>query len=268
MSGDLLALGAVAALAVAGTVRRGSADVVSPSVADLRAAFARQAKGSRNKAVASSPSEMFMRMEPVDVPDDLLVAVLLSGTTGGRNAAEVAADLIRAAKGNLSQVVHHLPTTRGVGERGRARLAAAAELARRANYRAMAGRGTPITSPDDALELLRAMALGDVEQLVAVYLDRRRRAIGSRRLSVGSDAFTVVDPRQVYRPAIQLGASAVIMAHNHPSGDATPSSQDIEVTRRTAAAGRVIGIPLIEHLVVVRGGELGFTSLAELGYVG
>jgi DNA repair protein RadC len=265
MRGDWLAMGAVAALAVAGAARRGSSN--APTAVDLRAAFARQA-GSGNRAVRpTSVSETFLRMEPSDVPDDLLVAVLLSGTTGRRNAAEVAAELIGSARGDLAQVVHHLPHTRGVGERGRARLAAASELYRRANYRAMAGKGAPITSPEDAVEILRAMALGDAEQLVAVYLDRRHRVLATRRLSIGSDAFTVVDPRAVYRPAIQLGAAGVIMAHNHPSGDSSPSSQDKEVTRRVKEAGRVLGVPLLDHMVVVRGGDGGWTSLAELGYV-
>lgn len=266
MSGDWLAIGAVAALAAAGTARRGSSNR-APTVSELRASFA-QHRGSTNQgSKAESPATLFLRMEPRDVPDDLLVAILLSGTTGNENAADVASRLVREAKGDLARLSYLLPTTRGVAETGRARLAAASELYRRANYRSLVGKSDPISGPEDTVDLLRAMALGDEEQLVAVYLDRRHRVISSRVLSRGSDAFTVVDPKQIYRHALVLGANAVIMAHNHPSGDARPSHQDIEVTRRTAAAGKAIGIPLLDHIVVVRGGEGSHRSLAELGYL-
>ena len=83
-----------------------------------------------------------------------------------------------------------------------------------------------------------------------------------RRLTHGSDAYTVVDPRQILRPAIQLGSCAVIMAHNHPSGEVEPSRMDREVTRRVAAAARVVGVRLLDHLVVA--GER-YSSLAGLG---
>jgi DNA repair protein RadC len=208
-----------------------------------------------------SPAQVFLRMEPKDVPDDLLVAVLLSGTTGNRNAAEVARWLLQEAQGDISQIAHHFPTRRGVGAAGQARLKAAIELYRRANYRALAGKGAPVRAPEDAVEVLRSMALGDYEQLVALYLDRRHRIIATRGLTKGSAAFTVVDPRQVFRPAVQFGASAVILAHNHPSGNPEPSPQDYQVTDRVEAAGKVLGIPLLDHFVLVRGGEDGWSSV-------
>lgn len=83
-----------------------------------------------------------------------------------------------------------------------------------------------------------------------------------RRLTHGSDAFTVVEPRQVFRYAVGLGASAVILAHNHPSGDPTPSAQDREVTTRVARAGALLGLPLLDHLVA---GDGAWVSLAAEG---
>ena len=73
-----------------------------------------------------------------------------------------------------------------------------------------------------------------------LYLDRRQQPLAMRTLTRGSDGFTVVDPRQVFRPAVQLGATGVILAHNHPSGDPTPSAMDREVTRRVRKSGEVI----------------------------
>ncbi|MCA9566709.1 MAG: JAB domain-containing protein [Myxococcales bacterium] len=104
----------------------------------------------------------------------------------------------------------------------------------------------------------------EVEELHGLYLDRRRTVVARRTLTRGSHAFTIVDPRQIYRVALQLGASAVILAHNHPSDDPEPSPQDIDVTARVARAGRVLGVPLLDHLVITRG---RWTSLAALGHV-
>jgi len=93
----------------------------------------------------------------------------------------------------------------------------------------------------------------DVEELHALYLDRRARPLAIRRLSVGNDSSTIVDPRQVFRPAIQLGACSVIAAHNHPSGDPSPSAEDRAVTLRLMEAGELLGVPLLDHLVIGAG---------------
>ena len=100
------------------------------------------------------------------------------------------------------------------------------------------------------------------EQLHALYLDRRRYPVALRRLTQGSDRYTVVDPRQIFRTAMGVGASAVILAHNHPSGDPAPSEQDCHVTERVARAGETLDIVLLDHLVV---GHRGYRSMAEEG---
>jgi len=269
MSGDALALATIAALAVAARVRSGSLSRSPggvPTIADLQRAIA--AEGSPNVAAKSKPQSVaatFLRMNASDVPDELLVAVLLTGATR-HNATEIARKLLSEAGGDLRHVADSIGDVSGVGDIGRARLAAASELYRRAHYRGAARRTTAVTSAGDAVELLKAMALGPYEKLVALYLDQRRRVIASRVLTEGSTGFTIVDPRQVYRPAIALNASAVILAHHHPSGDPQPSNQDIDVTERVIKAGRVLGIPLLDHIVVA-GGSPDWVSLAEEGRI-
>jgi DNA repair protein RadC len=121
----------------------------------------------------------------------------------------------------------------------------------------------PITTPDDAVAWLEGGFVGArEEELHALYLDRRHRPLARRTLTRGSDQFTIVDPRQVFRPAIGLGAAGVILAHNHPSGDPSASSQDLEITRRVARAGEILGVRLLDHLVF---GGTEHTSLAALG---
>ena len=95
-----------------------------------------------------------------------------------------------------------------------------------------------------------------------MFLDRRRRPLAIRCLTRGSDGFTVVDPRQILRVAVELGATGIILAHNHPSGGPTPSEHDRTVTRRVARAGDLLGVRLLDHLIV---GHEGYRSLAEEG---
>ena len=124
-----------------------------------------------------------------------------------------------------------------------------------------------ITTPARAAAVVEPLLIGlDHEELIVVALDRRSRVIATIAITRGSDQFTVVCPRQVFRWALQQGrsgAAAIILAHNHPSGDPTPSEQDREVTRKVAAAGRVLQITLLDHMII--GGPGAWTSLAEQG---
>jgi len=129
--------------------------------------------------------------------------------------------------------------------------------------------GKAITNPEQAHKALTPLLGGrDREHFVALALDRRHRIIAAEILTVGSDGYTVVDPRMVYRWALQQGtsaggASAIIIAHNHPSGDPSPSTMDRTVTDRVSRAGRMLGIPLLDHIVYTD--HNGCTSLAEEG---
>ncbi len=109
----------------------------------------------------------------------------------------------------------------------------------------------------------------DQELLVLVMLDSRRRVIDTREIGLGELSQVAVHPREVFREAVRLPADSIILAHNHPSGDAAPSRADIELTHQLVEMGAMLGIPLRDHVVVGRGpgGELAVTSLADLGYI-
>ncbi|MCK6506208.1 DNA repair protein RadC [Myxococcota bacterium] len=202
---------------------------------------------------------------PSPLADDALLALVLGTGVAGRPAPAIARALLDRCDGlpGLARApVQTLASVPGVGLARAVRVHAALALARRVDH----SRRLPspeFSTPDDAWRFLAPrMEDAEVEELHAIYLNRRRRLLAHRALTRGSDSHTVVDPRQVFRAAVELAAAAVIVAHNHPSGDPTPSEADAEVTRRLAAAGRVLGIPLLDHLVLVRG---GYTSLAEQG---
>ncbi len=211
------------------------------------------------------PRERYGHAGPEGFGDAELLALVLGTGTAGRSAGEIAASLL-SRHGSLEALARVHPTELslepGVGPARAVRLHAALEAGRR-SLRQPGGLPEVIRDADEAWAILgpRLMGLVD-EELHALYLDRRGRPLATRRLTRGSDAYTVVDPRQIFREAVSVRAASTILAHNHPSGDPEPSQQDLDITRRVASAGQVLSIPLLDHLVIGRG---AWVSLAERG---
>lgn len=178
--------------------------------------------------------------------------------------AEVAAH--RLAGLSVAELLHE-----GLSVQGARRVRAAFELARRS----VAPRAPPATlaTPEDAYTCVQPL-LADVghEHFVVVVLDVRNRPRRIVRVAKGSVDRCAVDPRDVFAPAIREHGSAIIVAHNHPSGDPTPSFEDIALTQRLMRAGELLGMPVLDHLVVASGpfvrSSRRFVSLAEMGVLG
>lgn len=201
---------------------------------------------------------------PDHTGDAELVALALGARGATTRSLELASRLLTrfgGLEGLALSNPQELTRVDGLGPQQAVRLHAALQAGRR-SLRPGAPL-QPVRTPDEAWSLLAPGLRGLVdEELHALYLNRRRLVVGHRCLTRGSDAFTVVDPRQIFREAVALRATGVILAHNHPSGDPTPSAQDRDVTRRVASAGRVLGIQLVDHLVIA---DAGWTSFAETG---
>lgn len=133
---------------------------------------------------------------------------------------------------------------------------------RRRKRRALPG---PIKGPEEIYALLKPL-VSDVlcEHFYAVYLNARYVVIEVRLISVGSLNASIVHPREVFRPAVALAAAALVVAHNHPSGETSPSDDDRALTRRLMQVGELLGIPILDHLVVANG---SFTSFKEAGFL-
>lgn len=120
-----------------------------------------------------------------------------------------------------------------------------------------------VSRPEDAAALVVDALRGrDREHCVLAGLDTKHRLLALRTISIGSVAHTLMGPREIYREALLVGASAIVVAHNHPSGDPEPSDDDRRVTARLASAGATIGVELLDHLVV---GDPEWVSLARRG---
>lgn len=123
---------------------------------------------------------------------------------------------------------------------------------------------TPITGPADVLAHVADIRAATQERVVALYLDARNRPIHRELVAVGGLRASVIQPRDVLAPALALPAAAIVLVHNHPSGDTTPSREDLEVTRQLMAAAQLLGVELLDHLVVSR---TRCSSLRELGHL-
>lgn len=196
-----------------------------------------------------------------------LVATVLGSATKTRSVLAVAEHLLRLGGqlGGLQDLgLAQLADVPGLGEAGAARIAAVVEIARRIG-RASARAGVVLADAAAVDRLLRRELASERRERVHVLMvDARHRLLGERCVSVGSLMSSVIHPREVFRPAIGLAAAAVILVHNHPSGDPTPSVEDHQVTVRLAEAGTVIGIRLLDHVVIA---AEGFRSFKEQGWL-
>ncbi|MEP7218720.1 MAG: DNA repair protein RadC [Bacteroidota bacterium] len=123
-----------------------------------------------------------------------------------------------------------------------------------------------VSSPEVVAEILSLYLKGqDREHLIAIMLDARKKVIGINTVSIGSLTAAIVHPREVFKAAILSNAHSIIIGHNHPSGDPTPSQEDITVTSELVRAGKLLKIPVIDHVII--GDDGRFTSLANEGII-
>jgi DNA repair protein RadC len=120
-----------------------------------------------------------------------------------------------------------------------------------------------ISSPEDAVGILQSVYQGeDREIFICLVLDVRNKVLGYYEAAKGFIDGCPVDPREVFRIAIHMGASAILMAHNHPSGDPSPSTEDVALTKKLSEGSKILGIPILDHLIVT---ESGYCSMKEKG---
>ena len=216
-------------------------------------------------APGDRPREKLMRNGVAALGDNELVALVLG--SGSRRAGALAlANELLAARGGLHGVCQstcdELSRVDGVGVAKAAQLLAAVELGRRTLTRGPHAR-VPLRSPADAAAyLMPTFGSRPVEQFGVVLLDAKHRVLRTTLLAVGTLNATVIEPRDVYREATLGGAFAVVVFHNHPSGDPTPSADDVELTRRLLAAGVLMGIDLVDHVIL---GDVRYCSFKEMG---
>jgi DNA repair protein RadC len=194
-----------------------------------------------------------------------ILAIVLRVGTGGENAVRVAERLLArfdGLPGLALATIGELCQEKGVGPTKAVQIKAALELGRRLLVAAPHERPT-VRSPADAANLLMAeMALLAQEHLRTVLLDTRNRVLGIPTIYIGSLNSAAVRVGEVFREAIRANSAAMIAVHNHPSGDPTPSPDDVQVTRMIVEAGALLHIDVLDHLII---GRQRFVSMKERG---
>ena len=195
---------------------------------------------------------------------ELLAIFIRTGTK--RDTAVQLAEKVLVKLGGLDLLprltIEDLRTIDGLGPAKAATVMAAVELAKRLSSRMRAG-GASVSSPGDAAALVMENLRHKLrEHFQVVLLDTKHKLMGIEEISIGSLNSSLIHPREVFRPAIQKACACVILIHNHPSGDPTPSREDLDVTRRLCEAGRLVGIEVLDHVVI---GDGKFVSFREKG---
>ena len=214
---------------------------------------------------ADRPREKLLRHGAASLGDNELVALLLAHGCRGADALQVAnglLGLLGGLHGLARSGSHELGRVAGVGTAKAARVLAAIELGRRAVSLSPADRPQMRTPRDAAVYLLPTFGSRPVEHCGIVLLDARFRVLRTSVIASGTQNTTIVQPRDVFREALLGGATAVIAFHNHPSGDPAPSDDDHDLTRRLAAAGTLMGVELVDHVVL---GDARYCSFKETG---
>jgi DNA repair protein RadC len=201
-----------------------------------------------------------------------LVGILLRTGLHGANAVEIGQQLIQkyGSLGALAQAsLDDLQTVKGIGRDKAVTLAAAFALAR-IMAKELRQDAPVLDTPEAVANLMREDArLRNVETFQILLLNTRRRLIDVAKISDGTLDTILVHPREVFKPAIAANAAAIILLHNHPSGEATPSEADIKVTRDLIRAGQLLKIEVLDHIILGRATQerpKDYMSLRELGY--
>ncbi|MGC9434741.1 MAG: RadC family protein [Methanomicrobiales archaeon] len=203
------------------------------------------------------PREKIARLGAQALSDTELIAAIIGGGTKGRDVLQIATDVLRSNGGNPSALTYDdLQAISGMGDARSCQLLAAFELGRRH----LVGTRQTVTSPEDVLPILEGIRTKKQEYFMCITLNGAGEIIEPRVITVGLVNFSPVHPREVFADAIAERATSVVLAHNHPSGNPEPSSQDLEITRQLVEAGDLLGIRVLDHLIVTRQSHLSLKA--------
>ncbi|MBA3063853.1 JAB domain-containing protein [Candidatus Woesearchaeota archaeon] len=197
------------------------------------------------------PRERFRMKGPDALSNAELLAIILQKGHKGENAIDMSNRIIsKFGLDKLSELsLKELESVKGIGEAKAMQIKAIFEINKRVNSGVICERVVNC-SEDIAKYYIERMKGLKREHLIAVFLDSKNKIINDKVISIGTLNSSLVHPREVFKEAIKNSANAIILVHNHPSGDCGPSSEDIEITDRIREAGEMVGIKLLDHVIV------------------
>lgn len=223
----------------------------------------------RDLPVDERPRERMLALGPGFLSNAELLAILLHSGSKERSVVQLAQDILSIDKENgLSALANITPleltNIKGIGSAKAAELLAAVELGKRM-VEQTAQQRTVIRSPEDAADYaMPRFRFEQKEHFAVILMNVKNHILSMPVISVGSLTASVVHPREVFKVAIQQTAASIILVHNHPSGDPAPSQEDIATTTRLVQAGKLLDIPVLDHIIL---GNNNYISLKEKGVI-
>ena len=223
---------------------------------------------TREDADLTRPYERCLLYGPSSLSDQELLAVIIRSGTKGASAVFLADQILHLESGNSGLLgichlsVSELMTVPGIGQVKAIQLKCVGELAKRiSTYRArqVLSFSAPETIADYYMEDMRHL---DKEQTVVLHFDSKMALLGEDVMTVGTVSGALISPREIFIKALARQAVRIVLLHNHPSGDPSPSREDIISTRQVRKAGEILGIILTDHIII---GDLSYCSLKEMG---
>lgn len=205
--------------------------------------------------LADRPREKLQSKGVAALSDFELLEVLIGSGTIGADVGHIAKQVQKLlGKGADSLTYEQLVSIKGVSVATAGKIMAALELARRH----LTHNDTPLLSVKDILAMLADLRSKKQEHFVCLSLDGGQRLIAQRTVTIGTLDSVLAHPREVFADAVADRAACVVVAHNHPSGEAKPSEQDIKLTQQLAASGELLGVPLADHLILTKTDDFSF----------
>ncbi|WP_226583378.1 RadC family protein [Halobacillus litoralis] len=213
------------------------------------------------------PRERLVELGASHLSNQELLAILLGSGTKQESVMELSNRLLIHFEGILllkDATIEELTAIKGIGRAKAVQVMSAIEIGKRMQKMKPAERYM-IRSPEDGADfIMEEMRDLKQEHFICLFLNTKNQVLHRQTIFIGSLNASIVHPREVFKEAVKRSAASIICAHNHPSGDPTPSQEDIQVTRRLKECGKMIGIELLDHIVI---GDRKFISLKEKGYV-
>ncbi|MFS0646748.1 DNA repair protein RadC [Siminovitchia sp. 179-K 8D1 HS] len=215
--------------------------------------------------VEDRPRERLIHHGPASLSNQELLAILLRTGTKSESVLQLANRLLTQFDGLLwlkEAALEEIMGIKGIGQAKAVQIAAAVELGRRISNLSYDDRYV-IRSPEDGANyVMNDMRFLTQEHFVCLYLNTKNQVLHRQTIFIGSLNASIVHPREVFKEAFRRSAASIICLHNHPSGDPSPSREDIEVTKRLVECGKIIGIEILDHLII---GDNQYVSMKEKG---
>lgn len=217
------------------------------------------------------PYERFLAFGPENLTDAELLAIILRTGTKDKNALELAREILQLQENMQGKLIglHQLTIKElklipGIGQVKAVKIKAISELTKRMTRQSIREKEQFDSAEKLADYFMESMRHFTIERVLLVMLDNKGHLLGQREISQGTVNASLISPREIFILALKFDASSIVLIHNHPSGDPSPSKADIDITGQIRACSKLMNIPLIDHIII---GDHTYTSFRELGFI-